>query len=69
MESMRRDNQPCAFPDRAFRSVFRQELEYGGGECCRITTGAIIVDILKNDLLSPRHTLGDRLADSPSGVL
>jgi hypothetical protein len=30
-KSMRCDDQPCAFPDRAFRSVFRQELEYGGG--------------------------------------
>jgi hypothetical protein len=29
--AMRRDDQPCALPDRAFRSVFRQELEYGGG--------------------------------------
>jgi len=41
----------------------RQELENGSGECCRITTRPIVVDILKNDLLSPRHTLGDRLAD------
>jgi len=44
--------------------VFRQELEYGGGECCRITTGPIMVDILKNDLLSPRHT-GQTDANDP----
>src|SRR5216684_475989 len=40
----------------------RQKLEDGRGECCRITTGPIVVDILKNDLPSPRHALSDRLA-------
>src|SRR4051794_28955800 len=40
----------------------RQKLEDGSGECCRITRGPIVVDILKNDLPSPRHALGDRLA-------
>ena len=54
-----------------FHYALRQEVKDGSGECCRVTTGSIMVDILKNDLLSPRHTLGDRLADQrvPSRVL
>jgi hypothetical protein len=37
----------------ASRGSFGQEVEDGSGECYRITTGPIMVDILKNDLLSP----------------
>jgi len=34
----------------------RQEVEHGSDECCRITNGPIVIDLLKNDLLSPDLT-------------
>jgi hypothetical protein len=49
--------------DEALHSALRQELENRSRESCRITNGATMIDILKDDLLSPRHTLADAFAD------
>jgi len=56
-------NEQTAWAGTVLYSKPRQELESCNGECCRIAHRAIMINILKKDLLSLRRTLGYRLAD------
>jgi hypothetical protein len=46
-------NQQTAWAGTVLYSKPRQELESSNGECCRIAHRAIMINILKKDLLSP----------------